>query len=623
MDNHTLALEIIKACGGQKNITQSWHCITRLRFNVADEKKVDVKKIRSLKGVLGAQFQSGQFQVIIGNNVAKVYDEVKAELGDQQEADQPQKKRNVIDVIFDTISGIFTPILPAIVGAGLLKGILALLVTFHWITDTSGEYMVLNLISDAPFYFLPFLVAVSSARKFKTNEFLSLTLAASLLYPTIVDAVNTGAFSSIGFLGLSIPMVNYSSSVIPAILGVWLLSYIHRFIDRVIPNLLKIILTPLLVLMITIPIVLIFIAPRGNYTGVFIEQIFSWLFANTGPFAGIVLGGTMSLIVITGMHYAFFPGTFQSFSKVGYDIVLLPISLVSNLAQAGATIGVAIKSKDRNLRSLAYSTGLSAIFGITEPAIYGVTLKLKKPFYAALIGGAVGGGFITTVGLKTFGFAVPGIVALPLYVDSAGTSNFIYALIGIVLSFGVAFICSILFGFEDGTTVKSEESKENPQPAMSSNQTKQMDVLSPITGSVRSLAAVPDKTFADELIGKGIAVMPENNLVKAPFKGVVSMVTPTHHAIGLKSEDGVEMLIHVGLDTVSLNGKHFELLVNEGDSINIGDELLRFDLQAIKAENIDLITPIVITNSQEFLDVIATSDKEVVAGNSLLLMVLR
>ena len=618
MNKQKLAKRIIIEMGGKENISQAWHCITRLRFNVTDEKKVNIENIRAMEGVMGAQFQSGQFQVIIGNKVAEVFEEVIKELGQDYAANkvESKKKKNIIDAVFDTISGIFTPILPAIVGAGLLKGVMALLIALKLISQSNSEYAVLSMIADAPFYFLPFLIAFSAAKKFKTNEFLAVTIAGVIMYPTIINYAASKEVTSMSFLGLSIPMINYSSTVIPIILGVWLLSYVYKAVDRFVPSLLKIIVTPLLVLLITSALVLAFIAPLGSYIGVYVEQFFSGLFNIAGPFAGMLLGGVMPLIVITGMHYAFFPGAFLSFSKVGYDIVLLPMNLVSNMAQAGATLGVAVKSKDPKMKSLAYSTAVSAIFGITEPAIYGVTLKLKKPFYAALIGGAVGGGIFGTFVVKAFSFSVPGITALPSYIEN-GTQNMMFALIGVALSFIVAFVITSIFKFEDSSSEKEETIKLKD----SSNDKVFVDVMSPMLGRVVPLSDVPDSTFADGLVGEGVAIIPSSGVVKSPFKGEITTIVPTKHAIGLTSDEGVELLIHVGIDTVNLQGEGFTLKVNIGQKINVGDELILFDMKLIEASGLNLISPIVVTNTDKFPNVVSASSEELSSYTEKLLII--
>lgn len=640
MNHRELSAEIIQLTGGEENIIQAWHCITRLRFNVKDEKKVQLEQIKKLNGVLGAQFQNDQFQVVIGNNVAAVYAELEGQLKQDTSTEQDKQapRSRGINAVLDTISGIFTPILPAIVGTGMLKGILALLLTLGLLHETSGEYQILSSIGNAAFYFLPFLLAVSSARKFKVNEYIALTLAGTLLYPTILDAFNANHLEPIRFLSLPVSIVNYTQSVIPIILGVWLLSYVYRWVDKVIPGPVKVIFTSMIVLVITVPVLLIAIGPLGTYIGTYLEMGTSWLFAHSGPLTGIILGGLMPLIVMTGMHYAFFPGTLQNLSKLGYDVLLLPINLVTNMSQAGAVMAVFLKTKNPNMKSIALSSGISALLGITEPALYGVTLKLKKPFYASLVGGAAGGGFITAVGLKCFGFAVPGLLSLPLYIDpKGGMSNLWYALIGVAISFVISFILTLMLKWDDSEPqpsvsldpqpmeVKPETSpKENKLPVtVHSIEEKKGEVQSPLTGELVPLAELPDKTFADELTGKGIAIRPTEGKVTAPFDGIVTMVAKSKHAIMLQSMDGIDILIHVGLNTVSLKGKFFDVKVEAGQEVRLGDPLIEFDLESIKAAGLDIVSPVIVTNTPDYLDVVPVHVKGVISMNELLLVTVR
>ncbi|WP_144522618.1 beta-glucoside-specific PTS transporter subunit IIABC [Bacillus pumilus] len=629
MENKELAQEIVKLIGGTENISQSWHCITRLRFNLNNESKVKVDELKTLDGVLGAQFQSGQFQVIIGAKVAEVYEEIDHLVGHSSNDSTPVKntsKMNPIEIVFDVISGIFTPILPAIVGSGLIKGIMALFVSLGWLTETSSTYQVLQIFSNAVFYFLPFLIAYSAAKKFKTRESLALALAGILLYPAMIEGAAKGA-DPLSFLGLSIPLNNYTSSVLPIILGVLLLSFVDKWITKVIPKSLSIVFTPVLSLMITAPLTLAFIAPIGNVSGQYLEIFFTSLFNFAGPVAGLLMGGLMPLIVLTGMHYAFFPSMLASFEKLGYDIMLLPMNFIANMAQAGAVLGVIIRTKRVETRSLALSTLLPSFFGITEPAIYGVTLRLKKPFYASLIGGAVGGCFYGLFSVKTTAFSIPGITSLPTYMMK-GTNNFQLALIGIALSFIVSLLVTIFLGFKESVTAVNEQAAENPNHAAGTEnqqltkQTSPFEVQAPMSGKVIPLSEVNDSVFSSEMMGKGVAILPDKGVVQAPFSGKVVTVTPTKHAIGLVSDDGIELLIHVGIDTVSLNGQFFDVLVKEGDEIKTGDHLLSFDIEGIQSNHLDVVTPIIVTNSTQYLDVIHTGDAHVTAGQNKLLMLI-
>ncbi|OTN87854.1 hypothetical protein A5819_000302 [Enterococcus sp. 7E2_DIV0204] len=620
MENQLLAQQIMTLIGGSKNVSQSWHCITRLRFNLFDDTKVNMKEINQLNGVIGSQFSGGQYQIIIGAKVAEVFQEMDKQFtnSNNEKTTNNKKNMNVLDTIFDVISGIFTPLMPAIIGSGLIKGLMALFVVFGWLSSESSSYVVLNVFSDGVFYFLPFLVAMTAARKFKTKESLAVALAAMLMYPTLVNGAADGA-SPLSMFGLSIPLNNYSSTVLPIILGVLLLSIVNKWMDKIVPKTVNIVFSPMLSLLITAPILLAFVAPLGNFLGKYLEQIFTTLFTVAGPLAGLLMGGLMPLIVLTGMHYAFFPGTFASLQKFGYDIMLLPMNLVANSAQAGAVLGVTLKSKKAETKSLAFSTFIPAIFGITEPAIYGVTLRLKKPFYASLIGGGVGGTIFGFFAVKATAFSIPGITALPTYIMK-NSNNFMYALIGYIASFVISFVLTMLWGFEED---KKDETKDKKITTLKSDPqatTQPIDIFSPVKGCLIPLDDVSDETFSSGMMGKGVAIKPLGDTIYAPFDGEITMTTPTNHAIGLRSAKGVEVLIHVGIDTVNLQGKYFERFVSEGERINKGQPLLRYNLKEIIGLSYDETTMVIVTNSAEFLDIIITGDENVEATTSRLMM---
>lgn len=626
MTNKMLASEVIKRVGGKSNITQAWSCFTRLRFNLQDSSKADLAGLKSLEGVLNAQFQGDQLQVIVGNGATAICEELKSQIGDLSSKAPVEKKEKVnpINSLFDTISGIFTPALAAITGAGLIKGILSLLVFLGAIQDGSNEHMVLNMISDATFYFLPFLLAVSAAKKFKTNEYVAASLAGILMYPSfreLITPINDPTINYITLFGsnspIKIPAFDYSSSVIPIILSVLLLSFVYRFIDKHMPKMLRMIFTPLLSLLIVAPIMLTILAPIGNYIGIYVAQGLVWLFAHAGPVAGLILGGLMPFIVMTGMHYALFPVAFESIARLGYDIILLPMNLVNNLAQCAATFAVAIKTKDKSMRSLAISSGISAVFGITEPAMYGVTLKLKKPLYAAMIGSGVGGGIFGFFVVKAFAFSIPGITSIPAYInpqDSSNLNNLIYACIGIVASIVIAFVLTMIFPFETGADPKDEKVLE--KPILKGGKT---EILSPLSGKAIPLTSLEDDVFAGGVLGDGAGIIPTDNIVKAPFDGIVSMVSDTKHALGLISDDGVELLIHIGINTVSLDGNGFETMVQTGDNITKGQNLLKFDPKVIEDNGLSTASAIIVTNTADFSNVTFEGEENVTAlSNNLI-----
>ncbi|NHB95126.1 beta-glucoside-specific PTS transporter subunit IIABC [Photorhabdus stackebrandtii] len=612
MNYEDFAKDIIIFLGGGGNVNKSWHCVTRLRFNVIDDSKVDIDAIKRMQGVMGARFHSGQLQIIIGNRVVEIFSEIIKQLKESESGCNDQNKSRVSHVL-DIISGIFVPILPVIVGAGLLKGGLIFFYMMNWVSVESNEYKLLYILSDAPLYFLPVLLAFSAARKFKTNEFIAATLACILIYPTLSDLIGASGSGYLNVFGISVPAIHYSYTAIPIILGVWLLSYIHRWVDRLIPAVLKVIFTPLFVLLISVPILLIIAAPLGNAIGLYLEKVILELFSVVGPFAGLLLGGLIPVLVITGMHYAFLPSVFANFKSLGYDFMLLPISFVSNIAQAGATLAVAIKIKDRQMKSLAYSASFSAFLGITEPAMYGVTLKLRKSFYASLIGGAVGGAIVGIFSVKIFTFSMPGLVSLPFYMQK-DSNNFLFILFGICSSFLVAFILTLLMKLESNAEsmvlTKAHSSKM-----------KKFILLSPMTGEIKPLSSVPDDTFSEKIIGDGVAIIPTEGVVKAPFNGKVSMITPTGHAIGLISEQGVELLIHIGIETVDLQGKGFNLQVMEGQTVVAGDILVNFDISFLQENQIQLISPIIITNSEEYCGIVLDKKKLVIAGKDSFLTI--
>ncbi len=624
---------ILDAVGGAQNIAQAWHCITRLRFDVVDRGKVDLDAIRRT-GVVGAQFSGEQLQVIVGTDVAAQFASLvpllpATALGDGADAAAASRPsgpgrfspRRLVNLLFETLSGIFTPILPAIVGAGLLKGVIALVTQLDWVVAGSDLDRVLGLIGDAPFYFLPFLVAASSARRFSVDMSLALSVPAALLYPTIVQgaaAISQGGPAGLSLLGLPVPFLSYSSSVVPAILGVYVLGKIAALIGRIVPSSVKIVVVPLVTLLIAIPLTLIVLAPLGNYAGVYLSEGANWLMDNGGLFAGLLLGGLMPLIVITGMHYAFFPTTFQSLSTRGYDLILLPFNVVANLATVGATLAVAIRV--RSLRALALSTAFPASLGITEPAIFGVTLRLKKPFFFTLIGGAVGGAYAGLTALKCYGFAVPGLASLPLYANADDPANIVNAFVSIGISFTIAFVLTLVFVREPSAAADAQDA-EAPASAEPATGGPLQVIAAPVEGRVIGLDQVPDATFAQGLLGPGVALIPVNGSVFAPADGVVEVLTPTAHAAALVTDDGVEVLIHVGIDTVRLPQGTFTPLVAQGDRVVAGQRLISFDPAVITAAGLSLATPVVITNAElsgAVTPLVAPGDDIIPAGEPLL-----
>lgn len=618
MKYEKLASDVLKNVGGEKNVSNLTHCATRLRFNLKDVSKANAEVLKKINGVMGVVNKGGQFQVIIGNDVGNVYKEV-LKLGNFKTGASVdnQEKMGIGSKILDTISGIFTPILPALTGAGMLKAVLVLLTTFKVISPESQSYYIFNFISDAAFYFLPIILAYTSAIKFNCNPFVAMSIGGVLLHPNFSALIAKN--EPISFIGLPVTAASYSSSVIPIILTVWLMSYVERFADKISPKVIKFFTVPLIVVLITAPISLIAIGPLGTVIGGYVASAVTLLNARLGWLVVGLLGAFSPLLVMTGMHYSFFPVIMTSFATFGYEAMLAPGMLAANIAQGAAALCVALKTKNSNLKQLAGSAGITAVLGITEPAMYGVNLKLKKPFMGVMIGGGFGGLYAGITGLKAFALASPGLAALPIFIGQG--NNLINAIITCVISFVVTFAVTWFLGFED--PVEELDEDENDQQIVVAQEplAREINISSHANGEVVPLAQVNDETFSQGIMGKGIAVMPKEGRIVSPVDGVVQMVFKTKHAIGILSDEGVEILIHIGLDTVKLDGKYFNAHVKVGDVIEKGDLLIEFDKDAIKSEGYDVITPIIVTNSAKYLDVLPKDIKQVNEGDVLLTIV--
>lgn len=617
MNYQELATKIIELVGGSDNIQRVWNCMTRLRFNLIDDSIVKKEALRRVKGITDIQETQSQFQIIIGNHVDEIADEINRQLGNKEEKNivitKKHDKKNFrerFNNLLEVIAAIFSPILPAIIGAGMMKVIVSLIGLFNLLPESNGIYIVFTMIGESAFYFLPFLLAVSAARKFEVNEFVSVCLAGVLMAPTLINGASE-SLEPLKFLMFDVPYMNYSSSVIPIILGVWTMSYVNKVINRIVPAMLKSVLASVLVLIITVPLVLIIFAPLGFYIGEYLSKALIWLFANAGPFAGALLAGLNPFIIMTGMHYAIMPAAIQSIMTNGFDNFWLPFALISNMAQAGAIFAVMFKTKTQEEKSIAFSTGLSAIFGISEPGMYGITLKLKKPLYAAMIASGISGCVAVLLKVKTFSFVAPSIFALPTYVSPEGDKSSLWVIIGsVVLSFALAFIFTLIAKFKP---VLNSDIDETPSINNSENKIVESEtIFSPLSGEVVSLSTVPDKTFSENIVGKGVAIKPKEGVVYSPVDGKISVLFRTKHALGITSDQGAEILIHIGIDTVELEGEGFEALVATGSRVAIGQPLLKFDKQLIEKYGYDTVTPVVLTNYKKYTSFQEISSKGVV-----------
>ena len=601
--NYTdISREILEQVGGEQNVKSLIHCMTRLRFVLKDESIVNDSKVEKINGVIGTNRQSGQYQIIIGNNVVPVYNAINsiAKFNDNSTQDKENlkgKKQNPVSIIIEFISACMSPLFPALIGAGLLKVLLLVLgpSVFNIISSTNDTYIVLNALGDATFYFLPILVAVTASQRLKTNPYLAVSVVSMLIYPDLITLL--GGNSPTHLFGF-IPIVHasYASSLVPALLAVLLLKYIEIGVDKLTPEWAKNFLKPFLILLITGIITLVALAPLGSIIGVGVMGILDAIY-NFAPWLAMgVFAAAMPFIVMTGMHWAFVPLTLLALGSggVGYDLMLLPAMLASNLGQAGATFGVAFKTKDKDMRGMAFPAAISALLaGVTEPALYGVTLKLKKPLYAACISSGIAGIVAGLFTLKAFAFATPSLLSILQFISPKGTQNFVIACaVG-----AISFIGSLVLSY---IVTDGDESDQNLNNLIEDHFT----VYNPIKGSSIDLSEVDDATFSSGVLGEGYAINPEIGIVKAPFTGTVEVLLDSNHALGLVSNDGINVLIHVGLDTVNLGGKYFYPKVKQGDKVVMGQTILEFDLDSLVKEGYQVTTPIVITNSNEYSQII-------------------
>ncbi|MDC7288188.1 beta-glucoside-specific PTS transporter subunit IIABC [Blautia schinkii] len=617
MDCKKLAAEILKEVGGEDNITFLTHCATRLRFNLKDASVIKLDAIKELKGVFGAVYKGDQLQIIIGNEVANVHKQLQDMIHISGEESPKSKKKISLGMIFETISGIFVPLIPAIAGCGLLKAFLGLFVAFGWADTASSTYAFVELAADSAFYFLPVLLAVSSSKKFHASTFISVVLACAMLHPNFVAMNSAG--ESVSLFGLPVTLIPYSSTVIPIILIVMIQSYVEKLLNKIIPKILKLILVPVLIILIMLPVTFVVIGPLGAIIGTILSGFLTMLDSLGAWIVPLIFGAFCPLLVMTGMHYGFYPLVFTQIADLGYT-TLLPAMLPSNSAQGAACLAIALKSKKPEEKELSFSVGFTALAaGISEPALYGVTLKNKVALFAVMAGGAAGGLYYGLTQVHTFAPTAVGLLAFPAYVDANVPYNLIHMLIGAGIAVAIAFIGTFIFYKEDKQ--QNISAKEEPTSGNGTLLKEKEIISSPLCGRVIPLAQVDDETFSSEMMGKGIAVLPCQNKLVSPVDGIVSMIFETKHAIGLTSDSGVEVLIHIGIDTVELKGEHFKALIEDGARVKKGDALIEFDSQAIKEKGYDLTTMLIITNTEDYTDITATKAEEVGYRDDLLTII--
>ncbi|WP_058764600.1 beta-glucoside-specific PTS transporter subunit IIABC [Exiguobacterium chiriqhucha] len=612
MKYEQLARDIIQHVGGKENVNSVVHCITRLRFKLKDESKANTEAIKNMDGVVTVMKSGGQYQVVIGNHVPDVYKAVVEVGGFQNQSpveEEDGPKGSLFSRFIDIISSIFTPVLGVLAATGMIKGFNALFVALGWLDATSGTYQLLNAIGDSLFYFFPIFLGYTAIKKFGGSPFIGMAIGAALVYPTLstltagdpLYTVFAGTmFESpihITFLGVPVILMTYSTSVIPIIVAAFFAAKLEKFLKTVIPDVVKMFIVPLLTLLIIVPLTFILIGPIATWAGMLLGSATVAVYNLSPLIAGIFLGGLWQVFVIFGLHWGLVPVAINNLTSLGSDPILALV-FAASFAQIGAVLAVFLRIKNQKIKTLSIPAFISGIFGVTEPAIYGVTLPLKKPFIMSCIGGAVGGGIMGIMGTQVYMIGGLGVFGYPSNISPEGlTTGFYGSLIGTAVAFVVGFVLTYLFGGVNKAVAATPQPEVTPvAEEVSATKVGQEQILSPLAGNVVNLKDISDVAFSSGSLGQGVAIEPTEGKLVAPVSGTVSALFPTHHAIGITTETGAEVLIHIGMDTVQLEGKHFKAHVTQGEFVEKGQLLIEFDLDAIKRSGRALTTPVIVTN---------------------------
>lgn len=620
MDYQAIAKEILKDVGGKDNIVDVTHCYTRLRFVLKDTKQANKEALLQTEGVISVVESGGQYQVVLGNKVAHVYNALEPLLAQQLTTKTSTKEKNSLgNRILNTVAAIFTPVVPAIAASGMLKGILAIAVmvanNFYQVDlKPLNTYIILSAASDALFYFMPVILGYSAAKVFKTNEYIAMVIGATLCYPTIVSLMTEE--SAVTLFGLHVTKANYVSTVIPIILAIFMLAYVQRFLEKVIPEVLKIIMVPTLSLLLMIPATLLLFGPIGIYLGDGVNWLYYYIMNLSPILLGGFIGGIWCVLVIFGAHRGLVPIGINDVARTGRQN-LLAFAGAANFSQAGAAFGVFVRTKNKDLKAVAASATVTALFGITEPAIYGANLRLKKPMIYAVASGAAGGALMGWGGSYGTAFANQGLLTIPVYAE-AGTKAFICYLLGCGIAFFGAFLLTIFLGFND---LPLDESRQEPGLKTEAGTVKEKQrIQAPVQGQLVSLDQINDEVFASQQMGKTLAIYPTEEQIVSPGNGQVTALYPTHHAIGLKLDNGAEILLHIGINTVELKGRGFETFVKVGERVRLGQKLLSFDKQIIQAAGYDPTVLVIVTNTAEMSVIETTKQTEITLQTNLFFM---
>lgn len=626
-----LAAELIRQLGGNENIEDAYHCQTRLRFKLKNENKIDDEKVSSIDGVVQVIRNAGVYQVVIGTHVAEVFEEVEKLVDIKTDSDKKEstQKKKIFEVIIDFVAGVFQPVIPALSGAGMVKALLALLVVANVVTNDNQTYVLLNLFADGVFYFLPMILAFTTAQKLKCNPILAAGVAAMMLHPNWIQLVTDGKAVKL-FDIIPFTLTNYASSVIPIILVIFVQSYVEKMLKKWIPKAVELVFVPMFTFLIMGTLAFSVLGPIGAILGGYLATFFTFLSETAAWAPAVLVGGFLPVMVMFGLHNGVAPLGVMQMANLGYDSIFGPGCLCSNMAQATAGAVVAFRTKDKKTKQLSISGSITAYMGITEPILYGVSLPKKYPLIATMIGGASGGLYAGLTHTHRFATGSSGLPAVLLYLGNNTTKYFVNIIIAIIISAVVSGVLTFIFSLKfekDGSSEKTSVSENKVKfeennseisektSVVNTDKEKKILVPSPVIGNILPLKESEDEAFASEGLGKGFVVIPENGIVRAPFDAKIVALFPTNHAICLEGDNGVEMMIHIGIDTVQLEGKCFNALVAQDDIVKAGQELIKFDIEGIKNAGFNEQTMVIITNSDDFSAVKvntgeSTNDKE-------------
>ncbi|MCH4284786.1 MULTISPECIES: beta-glucoside-specific PTS transporter subunit IIABC [Bacillota] len=608
-----LAMDIIEKVGGKHNINDVYHCQTRLRFKLVDESIAKTKELEAMEGVAKVIMNAGVYQVVIGTHVKDVFEEIEKLVDIKGKDVVSDEKKSIFSKVIDFVSGTFQPIIPALSGAGMVKAVLALLVVFKLVSTDSQTYYLLNMFADGVFYFLPILLAFTEAQKLKCNPILAAGVAAMMLHPNwgaLVAAKDPVYFFEV----IPFTLATYTSSVIPILLVVFAQSYVEKFLNRYIPKAVNLVFVPMFTFLIMGTLAFSVLGPIGSIVGGYLATFFNYLATNASWAPALLIGGFLPIMVMFGLHNGVAPLGVMQMADLGFDSIFGPGCVCSNIAQATASAVVAIRTKDKKLRQVAMSGSITAYMGITEPTLYGVNLPKKYPLIAAMIGGACGGLYAGLTQTHRFATGSSGLPAVLLYIGDNTMTCFYNILIALVITFVVTAVVTYAL------SLKFEKVDTKETPAAPVLDIKKEVVTSPCNGKVHDIKEAKDKVFASEALGKGVMIEPEEGKVIAPLSGTISTLFPSKHAIGIISESGVEVLIHIGIDTVNLNGECFKTHVKQQDQVKAGDLLVEFDMEGIEKAGFSTQTMVVITNTNNYQKIEKTASGSITYNEPLLIL---